>query len=121
MSVSTWIESTITRICPQGTIDAVRVNTSAGQKSAVVWKHGTREVWLGESPKLGRKVAIYDVLNDPAVIAKIKKLEVGVIGEALLAVDDALMRGEVSAESADECEPVGAVVIESNPYVALGL
>jgi hypothetical protein len=121
MALSTYIEATIERFCSHGTVDTVRVSTTG--KTSVVWRSGTREVWIGESNLLGRKLALYEALRNPATIAKIKRLEAEAKQRAdLLAIaqdDDetALLLG-IDREDDFEAEPVH---IESDPYIALGV
>jgi hypothetical protein len=71
-----------------GTIDAVRVRCDSGQKCAIVWRFGTREVWLDEVNVAGRKRALYEWHKrrpSAAVQAKLARLE----GEAAQVIDEA--------------------------------
>lgn len=71
-----------------GTIDAVRVNGATAQKCAIVWRFGTREVWLDEVNVSGRKRALYEWHKrrpSREVQAKLARLE----GEAAQVIEQA--------------------------------
>lgn len=112
MSLTTWIEATERNTLNVGTIGHRVANTSVAQKSVVTWEHGSQSVLLGESNLLGRKRAVYAVLNNPRVIAQIRKLE-----------DQAAQRIALEGIAATDAEvafvlPGYRTVIESDPYVA---
>ena len=87
MSLTTWLDATVTQFCPLGVIGHRITTTSTEQRSVITWEFGTRSVLLGESTMLGRKRAMYEVINNPRVIATIRKLE----AEAALAECEALI------------------------------
>jgi hypothetical protein len=115
-SLTTWIDSTLANVAPLGTITHRVATTSTGQKSVICWKHGSKEVYLGESTMLGRKRALYDVLNNPRIIGQIRALESKAAIDARVKSLAAEYDGDFI--DADECEGFGPFVIESDPYVA---
>jgi hypothetical protein len=125
MSLTTWIDTTVLNTCDAGTIGHRVTTTSTGQKSVVTWECGTQSVLLGESNLIGRKRAVYEVLNDATIIAKIRTLESEYAKRKAL-LDVAAVDSEVAHLMGLDGEPnyphleqFGQTIIESDPYVAL--
>jgi hypothetical protein len=124
MSLTTWIDATVRNTCNSGTIGHRVATTSAGQKSIVTWECGTQTVLLGESKLVGRKRALYEVLNSPLTIAKIRTLEEeyakrqALIGIAAVDNEVAHLMGLDEPEY-PHLDEFGPTIIESDPYIAL--